>query len=66
MTSLKRGSYSGSNGGICGFFEKVRIWLLLKVVRALNHLQEVQHTPMDVLKPRSVLPLKSIVEPLNS
>ncbi|MGB9941220.1 hypothetical protein [Methanosarcina sp.] len=33
---------------------------------ALNHLQEVQHIALDVLKPRSVLLLKSIVEPLNS
>jgi hypothetical protein len=52
MTSLKRGSYSGSNGGVyLWIFRKGPIWLLLKEVQALNHLQEVQHITVDVLIP---------------
>ena len=66
MISLKRGSYSGSNGGVyLWIFRKGPKSGLLKEVRALNHLQEVQHITVDVVKSRFVTPLKSTMEPLN-
>jgi hypothetical protein len=57
MISLKRGSSSGSNGGIYFVdlfvdFRKGPIWHTPKEVQALNHLQEVQHITLDVLNPK--------------
>jgi hypothetical protein len=52
MASLKRGSYSGSNGGICGFFEKAQFGFT-QGIQVLNHFKKYSTLlwmSVDILK----------------